>query len=56
MEKPNNLKELIKEILYVDNGDLHSKLKENENVDKYMTDGLKEWIIKVLTQQKQINS
>ena len=56
MEKPNNLKELIKEILYVENGDLRSKLKENENVEKYMTEGLKEWIIKVLTQPKQINN
>ena len=48
MEKPNNLKELIREIFYVKNGELKSKLKKDENVARYMTEGLKEWIIKAI--------
>ncbi len=49
MVKPNNLKELIKAIFYVDDS-LRSKIKKDENVAKYMTEGLKEWITGVLKQ------
>lgn len=45
MEKPNNLRELIKEIFYTKNGELLSKLKKDEDLSKYMTNGLKDWII-----------
>ena len=52
MEKPNNLRELVREIFYTKNGDLHSKIKKDENVSKYMTEGLKEWIIRILKHEK----
>ena len=52
MEKPNNLRELVREIFYVENGELRSKLKKDENVAKYMTEGLKEWIINIINQAK----
>ena len=48
MEKPNNLKELIREIFYVEHGDLKSKLKKDENVAKYMDEGLRDWIIRII--------
>ena len=48
MEKPNNLRELVIEIFYMKNGDLKSNLKNNEKVDKYMTEGLKAWIIDLI--------
>ena len=48
MGKPNNLRELVREIFYIKNGDLKSNLKNNEKVDKYMTEGLKTWIIDVI--------
>ncbi len=48
MAKPNNLRELIKVIFYVKDGEIYSKLKIDENVAKYMTEGLKEWIMGVL--------
>ena len=48
MGKPNNLRELVREIFYMKNGDLKSNLKKDENVNKYMTEGLKTWIIDVI--------
>ena len=48
MEKSNNLRELIEEIFYVDDGKIFSKLKINENLSNYMTEGLKDWIINML--------
>ena len=45
MEKPNNLKELIREIFYIKDDKLLSKIKKDEDVSKYMTESLKDWII-----------
>ena len=48
MGKPNNLRELIEEIFYISDDKIYFKLKINENISNYMTEGLRDWIINIL--------
>ena len=53
MGKPDNLKELIREIFYIENSVLRSKIKRDENVSKYMTESLKDWIIERIKERQR---